>query len=643
MEDLYMSFSRKLALAGLLFLCLQPAQAEAGCGCQKPPPPLAAIRPAFASPGDEVTLFAPGIVEGSVYEVTFRSTAEASVWARAKFRRDFADGIQKPQIVVEVPDLPPGPTSVTVSYGRSVVLRVEEYDFTTLQQPITLAEANLTTMVTCYRAAVGADSTVYIPVDVSAIAERMIFTGMADGYRLMFGGEDIVIYNTQGVLMQLLGPEQAQIFGIYDEGGERSFALIYDRHEFVTYQGEHSHVDGYGLDPSDPEWHTDGTRHVDHDHLVLAIRGLLQGEDLPPPGQTPRFTFAISTLLPDAPDGTPVEPMLVHDNCESAGSPGSQWRHRRRGWGKGGGKGKSGKNAKGGGTGEDAGDEGWGSNDSSDDEVDQSGGNDEVDQSGGNDGAEGGDGNDGAGEGGGDDGVNEDSGEGGVNPEDPGDDPGSDTEQDDGGEDSTTEDGSGDDGADQEEGMLCGATPRMGCRISIEPAKAELLVKDGTSDRGDGLVWKWIKGERTEPADFGSPTTTDSLGLCMYEQSGEGPVLVFRAITAPGSECSVGSTRRSCWLGLGKQVGSGGYGQYTYRNKEQTPDGIDQMVLKPGDEGKVKVLVKAKGGNLSLPELPLGLPLQVQLHAQSGECWEATYSEMGVKDNNPRQFKGTAD
>jgi len=526
------------------------------------------------------------------------------------------------------------------------------------------------------------------------------------------------------VLTQLLGPEQAQIFGIYDEGGERSFALIYDRHEFVTYRGEHSHVDGYGLDPSDPEWHTDSTRHVDHDHLVLAIRGLLHGEDLPPPGQTPQFTFAISTSLPDAPDDTPVEPMLVHDNCESAGTPGSQWRHRRRGWGKGGGKGESGKNGKGGGTGEDAGDEGWGSKDSSDDEVDQGGGNDgaeedggdegvnedsgndgaeegggndEVDQDGGNDGAEedggdegvnedsgndgaeegggndevdkdGGDdgvnkdsgdegvnedggndgadedgGNDGVGEGSGDEGVSEDSGEGRVNPEDPGDDPGSDTEQDDDGDDSAIEDGGGDDGADQEAGKLCAATPRTGCRISTEPGKAELLVKDGKSDRGDGLVWKWLKGERTEPADFGSPMTTDSLGLCMYEQSGEGPVLVFRAITAPGSECSVGSTGRSCWVSLGKQVGSGGYNQYTYRNKEQTPDGIDQMVLKPGDEGKAKLLVKAKGESLSLPELPLGLPLQVQLHAETGECWEATYSEMGVKDNNPRQFKGMAD
>jgi len=625
-----MRFSGKSALAALLFLCLQPAQADAGCGCQKPPPPLAAIRPAFASPGDEVTLFGPGIEQGLTYKVTFRSTAEASVWARAKSRRDFADGNRKPQIVVEVPDLAAGPTSVTVSYGSSVVLEVEEQDFTTLQQPITLAEANLTTMVTCYRAAVGADSTVYIPVDVSGIANRMVFTGMADGYRLMFGGEDIVIYNTQGVLMQLLGPEQAQIFGIYDEGGERSFALIYDRHEFVTYRGEHSHVDGYGLDPSDPEWHTDGTRHVDHDHLVLAIRGLVHGEDLPPPGQTPQFTFAISTSLPDAPDNAPVEPMLVHDNCDGAGSPGSQWRHRGRGRGKDGGKGKSGRNGKGGGTGEDAGDDGWGSKDSSDDEVEQDGGND---------GAEEGGGNDEAGEDSGNDGVDEDGGEGGVNP----DDPGSDTEPDDGDDDGTIEDSGGDDGADEETGTLCGATPRTGCRISIEPGKAELLVKDGTSDRGDGLVWKWLKGERTEPADFGSPTTTDSLGLCMYEQSGESPVLVFRAITVAGSGCFGGSTGRSCWLGLGKQDGSGGYGQYTYRNKEQTPDGIDQMVLKAGDEGKVKVLVKAKGENLSLPELPLSLPLQVQLHAETGECWEATYSEMGVKDNNPRQFKGVTD
>jgi hypothetical protein len=67
------------------------------------------------------------------------------------------------------------------------------------------------------------------------------------------------------------------------------------------------------------------------------------------------------------------------------------------------------------------------------------------------------------------------------------------------------------------------------------------------------------------------------------------------------------------------------------------------MALKSGGDGKGKLLLKAKGENLTLPVLPLGLTLLVQLHAETGECWEATYSQAGVKNNSAQQFKGTAD
>ena len=143
-----------------------------------------------------------------------------------------------------------------------------------LQRPLVLPEADAATIAECYRAAIGADGTLYLPVDISAIADRMMFSGIGWTYPFLFDGNDIVIYNTQGILMQLLGPEQADIFAIADPGAPHSFELIYDRHEFETYRAEHSHEGGYGLDPDDPEWHSDGTRHIDHDHLVIAIQGV---------------------------------------------------------------------------------------------------------------------------------------------------------------------------------------------------------------------------------------------------------------------------------------------------------------------------------------------------------------------------------
>lgn len=59
------------ALTLALVASLAASRAEAGCGCRKAPPPAAAVRPAFASPGDEVTLFGGGLVAGKSYKVRF--------------------------------------------------------------------------------------------------------------------------------------------------------------------------------------------------------------------------------------------------------------------------------------------------------------------------------------------------------------------------------------------------------------------------------------------------------------------------------------------------------------------------------------------------------------------------------------------
>ena len=320
--------NRTLTLTTLLCvlaLLAPAAPAEAGCGCQKPPPPLAAIRPAFASPGDTVRLFAPAIEENGQYQVTFsRPANEVTVSANAVLLRDFADGVYKPQIVVSAPNLQEGPTSVTVKRDEAVILEVPASDFTMLQRPIALAETNSEVVATCYRAAVGSDSTVYIPLDISAIDDQMIFSGIANGYRLTYEADDITIYNTQGVLMQLLGPEQASIYTIDDQQGASapgtvsSFRLTYDRHEFITYRENHTTNPNYLHDPSDAEWHVDGTRHIDHDHLVIAIRGLVSGEDLPPPGTTPYFTFKLTTDIADGSGGSTVHTAIQWNQTCSA-------------------------------------------------------------------------------------------------------------------------------------------------------------------------------------------------------------------------------------------------------------------------------------------------------------------------------------
>jgi hypothetical protein len=296
-----------MTLAALTVFALRAIPADAGCGCNKPPPPAAKIRPAFASPGDAVTLFDDDIKPNKTYVVAFGSGASAvTVTATPVVKRDLADGRMKPQVVVSAPALPPGPTRVQMKRknedDRLIDLRNGE--FTMLQAPIQLAEGDGETIAACYRAAVGADNTVYLPVDISNIAQHMIFSGLGMSYPLLFAASDIAIYNTQGFLMQLLGPAQAGIFAIDDPtGAPNSLELTYDRHEFLTYRDQHAHVGGMGLDPSDPAWHSDGTRHVDHDHLVIAIHGVVENQGPPPAGKTPAFDLHITTALADGTTG----------------------------------------------------------------------------------------------------------------------------------------------------------------------------------------------------------------------------------------------------------------------------------------------------------------------------------------------------
>jgi hypothetical protein len=287
------------ALAALL--CLYALPAEAGCGCAKPPPPTQTIRPAFGSPGDTITIFPPDNRSGE-YELR---AAGYRMKRDAVYKRDLADGRYKWQVVVQLPPLPMGPLEIEVK-GPGRNFTIPSSSFTVMQAPLALQQGDGETIATCYRAAVTSDNVVLIPLDISAIADHMIFNGLGEGYPLLFGAQDVMIYNTQGFLMQLLTPENAGIYAIEDAGNPDSMALTYDRHEFNTYREQHAHTDGYGLDPKDRAWHVDGTYHVDHDHLVLAIKGVVEDQGPPAPGRTPAFDFSIVTALADVSDGAPT-------------------------------------------------------------------------------------------------------------------------------------------------------------------------------------------------------------------------------------------------------------------------------------------------------------------------------------------------
>jgi hypothetical protein len=291
--------SRALVLAcsiGVL-AALAPRAAEAGCGCDKPPPPRAAIRPFVGYVDQQVTLFDDRLSTGRRYDVLFESTVDSrSDWSRGRavLRRDLADGERRVQLRVSVADVSFGPCRVSVWQDGQMVFALEDDAFTVAAAPIALHDFAEGITRDGYRTGIGRDGTMYVPVDVSRVDEATTFVGETAGLPLRFGAGDVAMYNDQGFLMQVLQPGNTQLFRI--AGGDllRSDRLTYWRHEFATYKQEHRRHDGRAVE-GDPDWHADGTYHVDHDHIVVAIRGTMPSGLPPAPGATPAFRLSISS------------------------------------------------------------------------------------------------------------------------------------------------------------------------------------------------------------------------------------------------------------------------------------------------------------------------------------------------------------
>jgi hypothetical protein len=176
---------------------------------------------------------------------------------------------------------------------------------------------------------------------------------------------------------------------------------------------------------------------------------------------------------------------------------------------------------------------------------------------------------------------------------------------------------------------VCGQAPVAGCRGSVEPGAGVLDLRRGTTDAKNRLTWKWNKGAVTPRADFGDPTATTGYRLCIYDESAATPRLAFSAGAPAGGTCG----NAPCWRSTGKG--------FTYKDKERSPDGLQQIVLKEGlVPGKAKIIVRGKGANLRLPALPLDQDpaVTVQLRSSDGTCWETRHGTP-ARQNDATRFR----
>ncbi len=178
-----------------------------------------------------------------------------------------------------------------------------------------------------------------------------------------------------------------------------------------------------------------------------------------------------------------------------------------------------------------------------------------------------------------------------------------------------------------EPGLGCTAGPLTGCLRPFVPRKAtiQFIRKGGIKDQ---IKWKWLKGERTTLADYGTPLTTTSYQVCIFDQTG----LRFAISNPAGGMCA----GKACW----KATGSKGF---SYKDKDLTPNGGSQLKLKEGALAKAQIQFTGKGSALALPDLTtLAQPLTVQIQNTNGVCWEAIYSGPPTSQTST-QFKDKAD
>jgi len=177
----------------------------------------------------------------------------------------------------------------------------------------------------------------------------------------------------------------------------------------------------------------------------------------------------------------------------------------------------------------------------------------------------------------------------------------------------------------------CIAAPRPTCKRPTLPLRASLKLRDATPDTGDQIVWKWKKGAATSAADLADPLGTSDYALCLFDESAATPARLLGALAPAGGQCG----SRPCW-----STSSTGA---RYADPAQTPDGLDRIKLHIGTEGRASATVRGRGADLDFPSLPLPTPLRVQLQAEGGACWEATFAAAGASRNDTSGFAGRGD
>ena len=176
----------------------------------------------------------------------------------------------------------------------------------------------------------------------------------------------------------------------------------------------------------------------------------------------------------------------------------------------------------------------------------------------------------------------------------------------------------------------CPTAPRVNCRAA---EKSKLAVREKSSAEKNRIGWKWTRGEATDLADFGDPTVSTDLALCVYDRTTDAPALVVES-----------------GIGAGPLLWSGSDSGFKYKDKSGFAGGATRIQLRAGADGNAKIQFKGEGLALPLPGpvaedryFDVDPDVTVQLiGSDTPACWSSTFSSQGTKKNKADSFKAKA-
>jgi len=339
-----------IALSILLALPLLPRTAAAGCGCDHPPAEWAPVMPYFAPSGATIRIYAQNdpFQVGDAYEVEIDGR-EVEGGAVEAFSRDYLD-------VVVPTSARLGPADIRVTrrtrgwfgwYYQTTWVNYDESYFTVLPDFVPVPPTDGVFESLDFEMAVDHNGVALLPLDLTDVKDATQFAFQFKGVGMSFSSNDVIFYSKDGVDLTLftlsVDESTERQWGSYygweveDDSeltgyrfGNRfarardltssSDVLTYWRHEFHTYDVAHqpggSHeVDENGL-------HPDGTLHIEHGKIVLAVRGMKRHWLFPdnPYYETPLQPGKLRVKLNVAIQATvgPIEPSVMVPLIEEA-------------------------------------------------------------------------------------------------------------------------------------------------------------------------------------------------------------------------------------------------------------------------------------------------------------------------------------